>query len=152
MLSQSEQAVLNLEEARRLRASGLSYRQVRHQLGISISQLVHIRRALKREKAARTRIRSLGPGASDRDLQIAHSVLPAGLRNSLAAAGYTTLGDLADRLADPRFPGFETFPGIGPHRSARVKRLLDHYSLLPGSTDLRAEVERLFPDFALVKK
>jgi len=146
VLSQAEQAAANFEEARGLRAQGLTYREIRKRLGLSAAQLGHIRRALKREKGARTRLRSAMPHATDRDLPVARSVLPTGLRRCLVAAGYRTLGDLADRLADPDLPGLETLPGIGPHRSRLVKALLDHLGLLAGSDDLRAEVERLFPD------
>jgi hypothetical protein len=143
-----EQAALNLEEARTLRASGASYRQIRRQLGLSAGQIGHIRRALSREKAAGTRLRRSMPDATDRDLPVGQSVLPAGLRRQLSSSGYRTLGDLADRLSDPNLPGLETMPGIGPHKAALVKRLLDHYGLLPGTDDLRGAIEALFPDFA----
>ncbi|MEO9132038.1 MAG: hypothetical protein ABI240_12615 [Sphingomonas sp.] len=148
MLSKAEQATLNVEEARGLRAAGVPYRQIGRRLGLSSAQLSHIRRTLKREKAAGTRLRSAQPGAGDQDLPVNQSVLPKGLRKSLAASGYKTLGDLADRLSDPDLPGLEVMPGIGPHRASLVKRLLDHYGLLPGSDDLQAEIEQLFPDFA----
>jgi hypothetical protein len=148
MLTASEQATLNLEEARTLRASGCSYRQIGRRLGLSSGQLGHIRRALKREKAAGTRLRRTTPGATDRDLPVMRSVLPPGLRKQLVASGYSTLGDLADRLGDPALPGLEALPGIGPHKAALVKRLLDHYSLLPGNDDLRGAIEALFPDLA----
>lgn len=147
MPSQSEQTFMNLEQARVLRASGTPYREIRRQLGLSSGQLAHIRRALKREKAARTRLRSAKPHATDRDLPVSQSVLPPGLRQRLAASGYRTLGDLADRLADPDFPGLETMPGIGPHRARLVKGVLDHFGLLPGPSDLQAAIERLFPEF-----
>ena len=91
MLSPSQQAHTNLEDARRLRADGQSYRQIGRRLGLSSGQLGHIRRALKREKAARTRLRSRAPDATDRDLPVAQSILPAGLRRGLVAAGYRTL-------------------------------------------------------------
>jgi hypothetical protein len=145
MPTRSEQAVINLKEARGLRASGHSYRQIRRQLGLSAGQLGHIRRALKREKAACTRLRKTFQ-ASDRGLSVRHSVLPAGLRRCLAASGFQTLGDLADRLADPDFPGLETLTGIGPHRARLVKGMLDDFGLLPGPADLRAEIEQLFPE------
>ncbi|MFA6116935.1 MAG: hypothetical protein WC729_23245 [Sphingomonas sp.] len=147
MLSQPEQAVQNLEQARGLRASGTPYREIGRRLGLTSGQLGHIRRALKREKGARTRLRSTRPEATDRDLPVNQSVLPSGLRRKLTASGYRTLGDLADRLADPDFPGLETVPGIGPHRARLVKGLLDHFGLLPGPSDLQAAVERLFPEF-----
>lgn len=147
MLSSPEQAARNLEEARDLRASGSSYRAIGRRLGLSSGQLSHIRRALKREKAARTRLQSSKPDATDRDLPVSQSVLPPGLRKRLAASGYRTLGDLADRLADPDFPGLETLQGIGPHRARLVKAVLDHFGLLPGPSDLQAAIEHLFPEF-----
>jgi hypothetical protein len=48
MLSKLEQAALNLEEARELRASGSSYRQIGRKLGLTSGQLGHIRRSLRR--------------------------------------------------------------------------------------------------------
>jgi len=146
MTSPAEQASLNLEQAREMRAAGRSYREIGRRLGITSNQLSHIRRTLKREKAGRTRLRSTHPQATDRDLPVSRSVLPAGLRQRLSGSGYKTLGDLADRLADPDFPGLETVPGIGPHRARLVTRLLDHYGLLPGPSDLQAAIEDLFPE------
>lgn len=148
MLSPSQQATLHIEEARALRAEGWSYRRIGRRLGLSSAQLGHVRRALKREKAAATRLRRGAPGASERDLPVNQSILPPGLRRQLHAAGYETLGALADRLADPDLPGLEAMPGIGPHKAAQVRRLLDHYGLLAGSDDLQAAVEQLFPEFA----
>ncbi|MET0238692.1 MAG: hypothetical protein ABW184_02240 [Sphingobium sp.] len=147
MLSKPEQATLNLTQARELRAAGMSYREIRRTLALTSSQLGLIRRTLSRAKAARTRLRSAQPDATDRDLPVAQSALPSGLRQCLKAAGYRTLGDLAQRLADPAFPGLETVPGIGPHRARMVKGLLDQFGLLPGSDDMRAEIEALFPEF-----
>lgn len=147
MLSQPEQALLNMEQARDLRASGLSYREIARRLELTPAQLRLIRRTLSRAKAARTRLRSTAPGATDRDLPITRSVLPAGLRQQLRKSGYHTLGDVADRLADPDFAGLETLPGIGPHRAMLVSRLLDHFGLLPGTDILQAAVEALFPEF-----
>lgn len=148
MLSKSEQASVNLEQARELRASGCTYRQIRRQLGLSAGQLGHIRRALKREKGARTRLRKTRPHGTDRDLPVIQSVLPLGLRRRLTASGLRTLGDLADRIADPNLPGLETISGIGPYRVRLVKSLLDHHRLLAGPDDLQAAVERLFPELA----
>ena len=147
MLSRQEQAVANVEEGRALRAAGLSYRQIGRKLGLTSGQLGHVRRSLKREKAAGTRLRSTRPGASERDLPVAQSVLPPGLRKTLTNAGYRTLGDLADRMQDRDLPGVQAMPGIGPHKAALVKRLLEHYGLLAGNDDLRLEIEKLFPEF-----
>jgi hypothetical protein len=147
MPSQPEQATMNLEQARDLRASGRSYREIRRELGLTSSQLGRIRRALTREKAARTRLRSTNRQATDRDLPVSQSVLPSGLRQRLTTSGYRTLGDLADRLSDPDFRGLESMPGIGPHRARLVKGVLDQFGLLPGPSDLQAAVERLFPEF-----
>jgi len=148
MLSRAEQASLNLEEARDLRSRGKSYREIRRQLGITAYQLGHIRRALKREKAARTKLTKIKPHATVRDLPVRQSVLPPGLRRCLVASGYRTLGDLSDRLGDPGLPGLEAIPGIGPHRARLVLGLLDHFGLLPGPSNLQADVERIFPEFA----
>jgi len=147
MLSQAQQANLNLDEAREMRAAGLSYREIARKLALTGNQLARIRRALKRAKASRTRLRAKDPAATDRDLLISQSVLPSGLRQTLKAAGFRTLGDLAQRIADPDFPGLETLPGIGPHRARVVTGLLDHHGLLSGPEDLQAAVEALFPEF-----
>ncbi len=146
MLSRPEQAILNLETARGLRAQGCSYREIRHRLDLSYAQLSHIRKALRRAKAARTRLRSTNPDATDRDLPVGQSILPSGLRQRLTESGYRTLGDLADRLADPDFPGLEAIPGIGAHRARLVKDMLDQFGLLPGPQDLQASIERFFPE------
>ncbi|AQR74471.1 hypothetical protein [Sphingomonas sp. LM7] len=140
--------MLNVEEARALRASGCTYRQIRRQLGLTTGQLGHVRRTLSREKAGGTRLLRTTPNATDRDLPVSRSVLPSGLRRQLTSSGYKTLGDLADRLSDPDLPGLQAMPGIGPHKAALVKRLLDHYGLLPGTDDLQGAIEALFPDFA----
>lgn len=147
MLSQAAQASLNLEQAHDLRAQGRSYREIRRELGITAHQLGHIRRALKREKASRTRLANVKPSATERDLPVRQSVLPSGLRQLLIASGYRTLGDLSDSVADPDLPGLEAISGIGPHRARLVTQLLDHYGLVPGPVDLRAAVEQLFPEF-----
>jgi hypothetical protein len=144
--SRSEQANQNLDEARAMRAAGLSYREIARKLSLTGNQLNRIRRVLKRAKASSTRLRKRSPGATERDLPIAQTDLPAGLRQALQRAGYLTLGDLADRIADPDFAGLGTVPSIGPHRAGLVKRLLDHHGLLPGSDDMQAEIEALFPE------
>lgn len=147
MLTQAEQAVSNVEEARSLRAGGRSYREIGRQLGLSSAQLGHVRRTLKREKAARTRLRNAAPDATDRDIPVGQCALPIGLRRTLRAAGYATLGELADRIADRDAPSLQTMPGIGPHRAGLIDRLLDQFGLLPGRDDLKAAVEALFPEF-----
>jgi hypothetical protein len=147
MLSQPEQAMLNLEQARDLRAAGCAYREIGKRLGLTSNQLGHIRRTLKRQKAASTRLRTRQPDATDRDLPVAQSVLPPGLRKLLKSLGYATLGALADRIADPDLPALVTLNGIGPHRMQLIRRMLDHYDLLAGSDDLQSEIEQLFPEF-----
>jgi hypothetical protein len=147
MLSKSEQSAANLREARALRAAGRPYREIGRLLGLSSAQLGHIRRGLKREKAARTRLRAATPQASERDWPVGQSVLPSGLRKILTASGYRTLGDLAARLADPALPGLETLPGVGPHRARQVRELLDSLGLFEGPNDLQSAVEHLFPEF-----
>lgn len=147
MISQFENANLNLEQAREMRAAGLSYREIGRKLALTSNQLCRIRRVLKRAKASDTRLRNKNPGATDRDLLVSQSVLPSGLRQTLKAAGYRTLGDLADRIAEPDFPGLESLPGIGRHKAQMVNRLLDHHGVLIGSDDLQASVEALFPEF-----
>ena len=148
MLSPSQQATLNVEEARALRASGCTYRQIARQLGLSSGQLGHVRRTLSREKAGGTRLLRATPNATARDFPVSQSILPWGLRRQLTSSGYRTLGDVAERLCDPSLPGLEAMPGIGPHKAALVKRLLDHHGLLPGNDDLRNAIEQLFPDLA----
>lgn len=148
MLSRSQLATLNLEEARTLRASGHSYRQIKRRLELSPAQIGAIRKTLSREKAGNTRLLRTMPGATDRDRPVSQSILPPGLRKLLVAAGYRTLGDLADRVGDESLAGLEAMPGIGPHRAALVKRLLDHHGLLPGADDLQQAIEALFPDLA----
>jgi hypothetical protein len=147
MLSKAEQASANLEEARALRADGRSYREIGRALAITSAQLGLIRRALKREKAARTRLMKKAPLATDRELPVAQTGLPPGLRKGLVGAGFRTLGDLADRVVDPDLPGLQTLPGVGPHKARLVMALLGYYELLPGRNDLQASVERFFPEF-----
>lgn len=147
MLSRAAEAALNVEQARDLRAEGRSYREIRRRLGLTTNQLAHVRRVLKREKAARTRLTKAKPDATPRDFPVQQSALPAGLREILHASGYQTLGDLADRLADPEQHPLEAIPGIGPHRARLIRGLLDRFDLLPGPADLQAEIERLFPEF-----
>lgn len=146
MLSQFERARLNLERAREMRASGATYRQIGRTLGLASGQLCHIRRVLKREKAAMTRLRSTRPEATNRDLPVGQSALPRALRTRLTEAGFRTLGDIADRLADPDQPRLETITGIGSHRAQLVRRLLEHLGLLEGPNDLQAAVEQIFPE------
>lgn len=149
MLSALDLAQSNLDEARELRAAGLAYRAIAQRLALSPSQIAHIRRALKREKAARTRLRKADPDADDRALPVSQSVLPTHLRRRLGEAGFLTLGDLADRIAQSDLPGLEAIPGIGPHRAHRVKTLLDQFGMLPaGPNDLRAQIEQLFPELS----
>ncbi len=147
MLSKSDQAALNVQHAREMRAAGRSYRQIGRALGLSSAQLGHVRRSLKREKAARTRLRSTVTAATDRDLPISRSVLPAGLRRNLIAAGYITLGDIADRIGDSDRPGLETLPGIGPFRARQVRTLLETLGLYADTHDLEAAVAKIFPEF-----
>jgi hypothetical protein len=64
MLSIVAQAALNLEQARSMRAEERDYREIGKRLGLSSGQLCHIRKALRREKAARTRLHKTDPRAS----------------------------------------------------------------------------------------
>jgi hypothetical protein len=146
MLSRSAQAALNVEQARDLRNEGRSYREIRRRLGLTANQLAHVRRVLKREKAARTRLTKAQPGATARDLPVLQSALPTGLREILYASGYRTLGAVADGLAAPEQHELEAIPGVGPHRAHLIRALLDRFDLLPGPADLQAEIERLFPE------
>lgn len=146
MLCQLEQVSVNLAAARTLREDGVAYREIGRRLGLTTSQLGHIRRTLKREKAGQTRLRTTMPGATARDLPVARSALPAGLRHILTRAGYRTLGALADRIADPDQRGLESMPGLGPFRIGLIRTLLDQFGLSDGPVDLRAEVEKLFPE------
>jgi hypothetical protein len=145
--SRPEQAAMNLDQARHLRATGLSYAQIRQTLGLSASQIALIRRRLKRTKAAETRLRRKEPAMTARDLPIGQCILPPDLRKRLTAAGFRTLGDLEARLADPALPGLETLPAIGPHRVGLIRRMLEHFDLLPGCDDLKAAIEDIFPEF-----
>ncbi len=147
MLSRSEQAASNVEQARAMRTDGKSYREIRHALALTAAQLGHVRRSLKREKGARTRLRTTLSTATDRDLPISRSVLSPGLRRALVAAGYATLGDLADRLGDPDRPALETVAGIGPFRARQVRSLLDTLGLFADTQDLEAAVAKIFPEF-----
>ncbi|MEN3746819.1 hypothetical protein TPR58_06555 [Sphingomonas sp. HF-S3] len=147
MSNKLEQANRDLQAARDLRSGGMTYREIRRRLGLTVSQLGRIRRALKRERAGLTRLRST-EGASSRDLPISRSTLPSGLRSLLGAAGIRTLGDLADRFDERGIAGLNVIAGVGPHRARLMTDLLARYDLWPGSADLRAEVERLFPEFA----
>jgi hypothetical protein len=146
LLSTLQQARANLEQARALREAGRSYRQIGRQLGLTSSQLCRIRKTLKREKGAATRLRQRAPLAGPRDLSVNASDLPPGLRRLLIAAGYTTLGELADRLADPERPGLTAIEGIGPTKAEMVLRLLERHGLFAGPDDLRSKVEALFPE------
>ncbi len=146
MPSPLEQVSANLAAARALRAEAVPYREIGRRLGLTTSQLGHIRRTLKREKAGQTRLQTTMPGASARDLPVSRSALPAGLRRILTGAGYRTLGDLADRLADPDQPSLAAMQGLGPFRLQLIRTLLDQYALRSGSNDLQAEVEKLFPE------
>ncbi|MEN2786992.1 hypothetical protein ACFOKI_08270 [Sphingomonas qilianensis] len=148
MLSKPDQAAANVEQARALRAAGQPYREIGRRLGLSSAQLGHVRRTLKREKAARTRLRNAAPQAGDADLPVAQAALPKGLRRILTQAGYRTLGDIAARLAETDDRVLERMPGIGAHRARLVTRLLDQFDLLPGPSDLQAAVEQLFPEFS----
>lgn len=146
MFSPADQAAANLEAARTMRAEGRTYREIGRRLKLTSAQLGLIRRKLRLEKAGRTRLRSANPAATERDLTIGRSALSRGVRQTLIAAGYRTLGDVADRLADADRPGLETVSGIGPHRARLVERLLDSFGLLPGPDDLRSAVEDIFPE------
>lgn len=147
MLNKLQQARANLDAARGLREAGRTYRQIRRQLGLTSAQIQRIKRELGREKGALTRLRQRRPGAEPRDFTVNACSLPPGIRKLLIAAGYRTLGELADRLVDPELPGLEAIAGIGPTKAEMVHRLLDRHGLLPGPSDLQSKVEALFPEF-----
>jgi hypothetical protein len=146
MLNKLQQASANLGQARQMRAAGHSYREIGRHLGLTPAQLCRIRKVLKQEKGAATRQRQLRPDTGPRDLTVNASDLPPALRRLLMTAGYRTLGDLADRLADPELPGVETIQGIGPGRAEMIRRLLDRHGLLLRRGDLKSKVEALFPE------
>lgn len=146
MLSRADQAHLNMQQARELRATGVAYREIAQRLALTSNQMRLIRKALSRSKAAQSRLHAANPHATSHDLPISRSILPSGLRQRLKEAGYRTLGDIAQSLDDPGFSGLETLSGIGPYRAKMVWDLLAHFGLLAGSDDLRAEVEAIFPD------
>lgn len=146
MPSPLEQVSANLVAARALRAEAVPYREIGRRLGLTTSQLGHIRRTLKREKAGRTRMLTTTPGGTARDLPVGRSALPAGLRRLLIEAGYRTLGELADRIGDADQPPLESLPGLGPVRVRIIRTLLDDFALRAGSSDLRGEIEALFPE------
>lgn len=146
MPSPLEQVSANLAAARALRAEAVPYREIGRRLGLTTSQLGHIRRTLKREKGGRTRLLTTMPGATARDLLVSRSALPAGLRRILLDAGFRTLGDLADRIADADQPPLESLPRLGPIRVRIIRNLLDEFALRAGSSDLQAEIEMLFPE------
>lgn len=146
MLSRADQAHLNMQQARELRAVGVAYREIARRLALTSNQMRLVRKALSRSKAAQSRLHAADPHATNHDLPISRSILPSGLRARLKEAGYRTLGDIAQSLNDPGFSGLKTLPGIGPHRANVVRDLLAHFDLLAGTNDLRAEVEAIFPD------
>lgn len=146
MLNKLQQARINLNATRRLRAAGHTYWQIKRELRLTSAQLRRIRRELGREKGAITRLRKRLPKAGPRDFSVNAASLPRDLRTRLIGAGYRTLGDLADRIADPDLPRLETIAGIGPSRAELVHDLLDYYGLRAGSDDLQSEIEALFPE------
>lgn len=146
MLSRADQAHLNMQQARELRVAGVAYLEIARRLALTSNQLRLIRKALNRSKAGQNRLQATNPHATSHDLPISRSTLPAGLRERLEAAGYRTLGDIAQSLNNPEFPGLETLPGIGPQRANIVWDLMAHFDLLGGPDNLRAQVEANFPD------
>lgn len=146
MLNKLQQARANLAAARRLREAGRSYRQIRRELGLTPAQIGRIKRELGREKGALTRLRQRRPDVEPRDYSVNASSLPPTLRRLLVAAGYRTLGDLADRLSDPDAARLETIAGIGPTKADMIRDLLDRHALLAGSDDLQSKIEALFPE------
>ncbi len=146
VISIAQQARANLDRARELRAAGRTYRQIRRQLGLTSSQICRIRRTLKREKAGLTRLSLADPKATPHELSVGACDLPPALRRLLAAAGFKTLGDIAERLNDPALPGLEAMPGIGPGRATMVREMLERLELLEGPKDLQARVEAVFPE------
>jgi integrase len=103
MLSKAEQATLNLEQARDLRAAGASYREIGRKLTLTSSQLSHIRRALSRAKAAQTRLRRASPDATDLGLPVRRFLKAH--RDSLARRGLGRLRPVFPMFGGQRYEG-----------------------------------------------
>lgn len=138
---------INLAQARALRDEGRSYRQIRRVLALTRGQGAWLKKRLVRERRLAGQLqRQLGE-APAADLPVRRSGLPPQLRARLIGAGYHTLGDIADAIADPDRAGPAAVSGIGPVALARIAALLASVGLgtAPG-TDLQASVEALFPE------
>lgn len=138
---------VNLAHARALRDEGRSYRQIRRALALTRGQGAWLKKRLVRERRLAGQLQrelAVAPAAA---LPVRRSGLPPQLRARLIGAGYQTLGDIADAIADPDRPGPAAVSGIGPVALARITALLASVGLgTAADGDLQASVEALFPE------
>ena len=138
---------VNLALARELRDGGRSYRQIRRALALTRGQGAWLKKRLIRERRMATQLQRLLGETPAAELPVRRSGLPPQLRARLIGAGYATLGDIAEAIADPDRPGPASVSGIGPVALARVTALLASVGLgTAAGGDLQSSVEALFPE------
>lgn len=138
---------VNLALARELRERGRSHRQIRRALALTRGQGAWLKKRLIRERRLATQLQRLLGDAPAAELPVRRSGLPPVLRARLIGAGYVTLGDIADAIADPDRSGPSSVPGIGPVALARIAALLASVGLgTAEGGDLQSSVEALFPE------
>jgi hypothetical protein len=136
-----------LAQARALRDAGRSYRQIRRALALTRGQGAWLKKRLIRERRLAGQLQRQLDAAPAAALPVRRSGLPPQLRARLIGAGYQTLGDIADAIADPDRPGPAAVGGIGPVALARIAALLASVGLgTAAGGDLQASVEALFPE------
>lgn len=138
---------VNLAQARALRDEGRSYRQIRRALALTRGQGAWLKKRLVRERRLARQLQRELDAAPAAALPVRRSGLPPQLRARLIGAGYHTLGDIADAIADPDRPGPAAISGIGRVALSRITALLASVGLgtAPGG-DLEASVAALFPE------